>query len=1234
MRQNSNDRKHESRGFALIIALGLMAFIMLLLLTTSMVVSLDMASLQQKSHIEEARDNARLGLLVALGELQRQTGPDKRVTATSSIFPDPPGSIGQQQWVGVWDSAAWDSNSPTQQPDTTALFRKWLVSVPEGKNANDISLAASTTIDPDSITIDSDWVALVDKGTLGEQTLGGGAPVEDIVYGGRESLPEGGHYAYWIGDEGVKARYNLTDTSSNYNSLVAQAFDLAAPTRWGIEAVDDDSDPATESVFSAIFDPKGPQLGNTFYSTDIKMTALSEDDGEALKEAYGRSYHDLTLNSMGLLTNTRDGGLKKDLSLVFELGDSDFNSHEDFAEKPSGIDAVSALLYNDKNPDGQEVKHLWVHKTAENIANGDGYYRGPTWHLLRDYYRLYREIENPAQSPTLNARHAGPIPFKNSNGNSISSEYNNGQNTYNTGRDNLLRPTSAKVAPVIARIQLVLSLTSEPLPAGSVVEPASLSGQQAYKLRLIVDPIVTLYNPYSVNLWFQGVTINIPKIVGTLEWEINGVKSNVLSLEEIIGFSHPGYGGHVDRDLGAITGFGTMAIGSLDGITLAPGEVKVYSAGNQAPVAYNEELDAVEGWPSDGGFFVDSLNPDPRFRDATWNEPSNVKKNNYYINELNDGNTDLVLGTAGDTIAVNFEAFPAGDGKPIWVSRANTEIKTEQMSVEAYLLTQGEDVYDDRFKIHGGKAAKADRIAHYVTLRANMELGQHDLIGNIGRRPEDDSDTYTFGGLEGFKQTLGQIDIRLKTEDDQKRPYPMFAYSSMNAFTTNRQSASAKKYGEITPPYAVVREPLDDVTFALQFNGDTFQGFWGPTRTGVLGATSFVAGTDIPKAPLISLGQLQHLDTAIYGYEPSHAIGNSFATPWIELDELEQVDRANIDMSYLVNDALWDSYFFSGITPQDADIFSGDKRSLESVLDDFAIEGSVALPNSRMTFLGDSHELFKGALLKSNGEIDSEAYLNTAASLGVEGAFNVNSTSVEAWKALYSSLGDGSLSRLNTSGELEAGNSTNEVRISRFTLPLGEPGEKWAGYSTLSSDEIDRLAEQTVEQVKKRGPFLSMAQFVNRQISADPDLASAGALQTAINDAQVNNDSPDIIEDEITGFYENDSAALVPVDAGTAGFLTQADLLSMLAPFLSIRSDTFTIRAYGDVTDPLTGKVAARAWCEAIVQRNPEYIVSDDEPTVPPFDAEGNSNLQSTINQEFGRQYEIIGFRWLDKDEV
>jgi hypothetical protein len=51
-----------------------------------------------------------------------------------------------------------------------------------------------------------------------------------------------------------------------------------------------------------------------------------------------------------------------------------------------------------------------------------------------------------------------------------------------------------------------------------------------------------------------------------------------------------------------------------------------------------------------------------------------------------------------------------------------------------------------------------------------------------------------------------------------------------------------------------------------------------------------------------------------------------------------------------------------------------------------------------------------------------------------------------------------------------------------------------------------------------------------------------------------------------------------------------------------------------------------RVWCEAVVQRVPEFVdPTTDEPWVRPA---------NPVNQRFGRRYEIVSFRWLSAAEL
>ena len=87
-----------------------------------------------------------------------------------------------------------------------------------------------------------------------------------------------------------------------------------------------------------------------------------------------------------------------------------------------------------------------------------------------------------------------------------------------------------------------------------------------------------------------------------------------------------------------------------------------------------------------------------------------------------------------------------------------------------------------------------------------------------------------------------------------------------------------------------------------------------------------------------------------------------------------------------------------------------------------------------------------------------------------------------------------------------------------------------------------------------------------------------------------------------------------------------------------MRDDTFRIRAYGEALDA-KGNVIARAWCEAIVQRLPEYCdrANPDETPLREIGNDGafkDSGRLSAENLRFGRQFKIESFRWLNENEV
>ncbi len=158
--------------------------------------------------------------------------------------------------------------------------------------------------------------------------------------------------------------------------------------------------------------------------------------------------------------------------------------------------------------------------------------------------------------------------------------------------------------------------------------------------------------------------------------------------------------------------------------------------------------------------------------------------------------------------------------------------------------------------------------------------------------------------------------------------------------------------------------------------------------------------SEVPTKPLKSILELSHFDFAFNNVNPprvANALGNSSASYLIDSDAISQGD--SLDHSYITNHLILDDWFTSSIAPRLRDDNSGVLKNQNDLFKDF-LEGTDDLPNK-------CYEPSKYSSSAIASDLDlltsQDGWKNIASRLVVNGAFNINSTSVEAWSALLKS---------------------------------------------------------------------------------------------------------------------------------------------------------------------------------------------------------------------------------------
>ena len=285
----------------------------------------------------------------------------------------------------------------------------------------------------------------------------------------------------------------------------------------------------------------------------------------------------------------------------------------------------------------------------------------------------------------------------------------------------------------------------------------------------------------------------------------------------------------------------------------------------------------------------------------------------------------------------------------------------------------------------------------------------------------------------------------------------------------------------------------------------------------------------------------------------------------------------------------------------------------------------------------------------------------------VDGMFNVNSTSVAAWQALFCGIRERKVVYRDQGGTLlpvdipadkrialsRFGTATSNLEATdpEFGITRDDGMQAWTGVRFLDDGQLRKLAEECVKQVKRRGPFLNFSEFINRRLSND-DLGTKGALQSAIDydDASPEAGSinyafkshPDfLVEEDDLGdhAFSTPSAAVASRFAGIPGYVIQSDLLKPISNTLAVRDDTFRIRAYGDVRDDEGGVTAPAPGAKPSSSAHRSISNPSNVADVPSREISANgdfvdSGILSEVNRKLGRRFRVVSFRWMDGSEI
>lgn len=1181
----------HQRGFALVVTLSMMVLLTVIVVGTLSLSAVTLRSVDKDAAQAVARANARLAMMIAIGQLQKEAGPDQRVTGSAEIV----GSDNNPYWTGAWKAGR---NSGDSQP-------VWLVSGsnPDPARALDDSNSAVLANPPASESSRKELRA------------------EYVTIEGDQL---DGRYAYWVGDEATKVRVDVGNPMDKDNLGLREKIGRSqSPQEPGFAAFDS-KHKATWAGFDS--DYSGAIDRRTLISMGTVALAAKDSGDLDRDEIPKRFFNDLTTGGFGLPVNVRDGGMKNDLSLILDTTQQNESFVQNFlGARPISNTISKATIYTFPNPDPARFS---LSPTITNSYSGG--FVGPNWGILYNYARMWETVDGTSKTEMI-----GLLPR-------VDSDLR--QNTWlpyreaNKGTDFMedMQHTNSGLSPVISLFQLGFYLRTERMGG-------SEDGVPMFAVSILMKPIVGLWNPYNVSIAdsvYQVESASGPALL--------------MTTENIGTSTGPPYESPMNppihlREYWTVGGSAFPTDTSQGGsyirlrttpVDFQPGEFRLFTVAGSPNLTETNTIHP--NYNIDGAYTIRLSAVDSQGRRVsgipmryragsrlgvsamtmqdTHNSFLPYTRQKFPNIGLNAANIWLTLKAGASSINTHLNRYTdlwnggkeSGDSSLVMPEQVTSSggLQKETYSVEQLAVPQHIATW------------------RFYTRNSTEALGDQGLRGWIDANPRVMSNNFRFDGSKNSDGDVQGWNVSANLIAGRSNPS-----------IGDGQGGNRGLVAEGSVITNMIPEgPVND---------NRWQGLTGPASTNAEGGLTHVIVYDVPQAPLTSIGQFQHANLSRYGFEPGFVVGNSYANLRIPPNSIAQNNFGNMgftvaDISYEANEKLWDTSFFSTLAPD----YKGG-GSFDTAFDRNALLlRTQSLPNPRMVYTelpGDQ------SISKTIRDAGSNAPQTISTRIMIEGAFNVNSTSKTAWKAILSTMDGSELpvidpKTLNRTWELPGG-----IRFSRFNHPILNAGYSggsrdasfWQGWRELSDTELDDLAEAIVEEVKSRGPFRSMAEFVNRNpYSGKSDHQLKGALQAAIDNSVNKSINTDVglptNNPKGQNFYAN--VAGENQAAGHAAYLLQGDILQCLAPIMQVRSDYFRIRTCGEALDK-TGKVIARVWCEAFVQRMPDYVDPMDAPEAPfdrPTSADpyAKDELRSEVNKTFGRRMQLISFRWLNPSEI